>query len=103
MSSLPILVRQIEQKGRDTFSILWSDEQEQVFRLSSLQKMCPCADCIDEQTGQRRVDPRMVKENVQAIYIRSVGRYALQIHFTSGCSAEIYSFDMLRRLRLGNL
>jgi DUF971 family protein len=99
MNNRPVLVRQIRQSNNYKFSITWSDGQEQHFRLSDLQKNCPCANCIDENTGQRVIDPKTIKEDVRAVYIRSVGRYALQIQFTAGCSTGIYSFDLLRRLK----
>ena len=61
-----------------------------------LQRVCPCANCRDELTGQRLADPNMVAQTVRAVTIQSVGRYGLKIHFTSGCSTGIYSFDQLR-------
>ncbi len=95
----PLLIRTIRQKDNYTFSIQWTDGLEQSFRLSELQRKCPCARCIDENTGQPILDPRTVKDDVRAVRIRSVGRYALQIQFTSGCSTGIYSFDRLRHLK----
>lgn len=99
MSAASLLIRQIQQTSNHTFSIQWSDGQEQHFRLSVLQKNCPCANCVDEQTGHRLVDLKMIQEDVRAVSIRSIGRYALRIQFTSGCSTGIYSFEMLRALR----
>lgn len=98
MSSSPILVRDIKQKDNHTFSITWSDGIEQSFKLSMLQRVCPCAGCreLKEQTQSSRPT---IKEDVRATFVRSVGRYALQIQFTSGCSNGIYSFDMLRQLK----
>lgn len=95
----PLLVREIKQKDNHTFSILWSDGKDQDFRLSDVQKQCPCASCIDETTGKRLLNPTTVHDHVKALYVRSVGRYALQIQFTSGCSTGIYSFQMLRQMQ----
>lgn len=98
MSKKALLIRQIKQKSNTTFSIIWNDGYEQNFLLSSLQKRCPCANCTDEQTGKQLVDPHAIKDEVRAIVIRNIGRYALQVQFTSGCSMGIYSFDMLRQM-----
>jgi DUF971 family protein len=92
----PILIKCIEQKDTHTFFIEWSDRKLQVFRLSEVQKHCPCAYCVDEKTGQRLSNA--VQKDVKAYSIRSVGRYAIQIKFTSGCSTGIYSFDQLRQI-----
>lgn len=98
MKSNPVFVRSIAQKNNHTFTIEWSDRTVSDYRLSNLQKNCPCANCNDEITGKKRVDEKSIKEDVRAIRINSVGRYALRIQFTSGCSTGIYSFDMLRKL-----
>ena len=94
----PILIKQIEQKNNQVFCIVWSDNVQQDFRLSHLQKQCPCANCVDENTGKRIVDSSKIREDLKAISIRTIGRYALQIHFSSGCSTGIYTFDMLRNM-----
>jgi ATP-binding protein involved in chromosome partitioning len=98
----PFLIKHLEQKDNHAFSIVWNDDKAQTFHLSELQKMCPCANCRDEQTGEILLDPQTVKSDVRALFIRSVGRYALQIQFTSGCSTGIYSFDMLRNFSSNN-
>lgn len=102
MSPAAILVHKIQQKDNHTFTIEWSDNTIADYRLSDLQKRCPCANCTDEITGKRLLDERSVKEDVKAIRIVSVGRYALKIKFTSGCSTGIYSFEMLHSLAKGH-
>lgn len=97
-SSAPILVRKIQQVDNHSFSIDWSDGKHSMYRLSELQKQCPCANCVDENTGKRLSDDKMVKTDVRAIRIASVGRYALRIQFTSGCSTGIFSFNLLRKI-----
>jgi DUF971 family protein len=86
----------IWQKDRYTFCIEWSDGQLSEYRLSDLQKRCPCAGCSDEQTGQRLASAPQVDDEVRAKRLVNVGRYALRIEFTTGCSSGIYSFDRLR-------
>jgi DUF971 family protein len=95
----PILIKHIEQKNNHAFSITWSNGTRQEFLLSDLQRRCPCANCIDETTGQPLPRSSPVNKDVKALYIKSVGRYALQIQFTSGCSNGIYSFDRLSEMK----
>lgn len=94
--SLPVLVKAISQKDNHTFAVEWSDGEICHYKLSDLQKICPCAACVDELTGKRVLDPSTVHEDVRAIRIVSIGRYALRIQYTKGCSNGIYSFDNLR-------
>jgi len=89
-------VKHIRQKDNYTFTIIWNDGVVKDYRLNELQLRCPCASCVDEVTGKRLVDASQVIENVKAKRLTSVGKYALRVDFTSGCSHGIYTFDMLR-------
>lgn len=100
-STKTFAVRKIEQVDNHTFAIEWNDGRRVSYRLSALQKLCPCANCTDEITGRKLLDPASVDENVRAKRIVSVGRYALRIEFTSGCSMGIYGFDMLGSYKNG--
>jgi DUF971 family protein len=92
------LIRKIEQIDNHNFLLTWNDGIISAYRLSTLEKNCPCAHCIDEMTGKRRSSPSLIDENVKALKIQNIGRYALKVHFTSGCSTGIYDFDLLRNL-----
>ena len=94
-----VSVKKISQKDNHTFAIEWNDGIEQLFRLCDLQKQCPCAGCMDEITGKRIVREETLRKDVRATRIVNVGRYALRIQFTSGCSSGIYGFDMLYQMR----
>lgn len=87
-------IREIRQKDNYTFTIIWHDLLEADYRLSQLQANCPCAACHELKSGNTGMQ-EAAKEEVRAIRIYSVGRYALRIHFTSGCSMGIYDFAML--------
>lgn len=95
-----VFVRSIVQKDRCTFTIQWTDGIISDYKLHELQKSCTCARCRDEKTGESLKDPLTLKEDVQAYRIFSVGRYALKVDFTSGCSKGIFTFSFLRRMAL---
>lgn len=90
-------VEEIYQKDNHSFTIKWSDGIEKNYRLSDLQKKCPCANCWDEVTREQKVDPNMVNDDVKAKKITSVGRYGLRVQFSEGCSLGIYGFDQMRK------
>jgi DUF971 family protein len=90
-----ILIRRIIQKDRTQFTIEWTDGKIADYRLSDLQRQCFCARCRDERTGKILIDRASVDDEVEAIRIVSVGRYALRIEFTSGCSQGIYTYSFL--------
>lgn len=85
-------IRKISQPDDTRIIIDWSDGMITNYRLSELQTRCPCAGCIADQQA---VDP-----NVGCSQIANVGRYAIKIQYTSGCSNGIYAYDMLRQLAM---
>lgn len=99
LTSKIVLLKNIVQKDNYTFTITWSDSTEDDFKLFELQSQCPCASCVDEVTGKRKHTTPPIPFDVQASKIENVGRYALRITFTSGCSRGIYSFEYLRSLK----
>jgi DUF971 family protein len=96
MDAESFFIQRIAQKDQYTFTIEWTDGKISEYRLSDLQRHCPCAACRDEKADRASVD----LEEVQAVSIESVGRYALRIDFTQGCSKGIYSFSLLRTLEV---
>jgi DUF971 family protein len=63
-----------------------------------LRRSCPCAGCIDEWTGEPRLDPASISADVRPQELRPVGRYAIQITWSDGHSSGLYTFDLLRKL-----
>lgn len=91
-----MLVKSISQKDRYSFTIEWHDGLISEYRLSQLQKHCPCITCREKRFSN---EPIKVHQNVMALRVANVGRYALRVNFTSGCSNGIYSFALLRRIK----
>lgn len=98
MSAEPLFIQKISQKNNHVFTVEWNDGVISDYRLSDLQRECPCASCVDEATGKRLLGKNAINEDVRAQSVRNVGRYALKIQFLTGCSLGIYSFDFLRQL-----
>ncbi len=93
---LKLLISRIYQKDAHVFAIEWADGRIYDYRLSDLQKNCPCARCRDEKTGRPLALPSSIDSGLQAVRIYNLGRYALRIEFTNGCSRGVYTFAMLR-------
>ncbi len=90
--------RKIAQKGPRELSIQWADGAESVYSVRALRLACGCASCVDEWTGENRLDASAVPEDVQPRKIESVGRYAIRIEWSDGHSSGIYPFRRLREL-----
>lgn len=92
------LTPEIRQLDKHTFAIHWGDGCTSSFRLSEIQGLCPCAGCVDEATGERKIDPKSIPADLVAKTVQSVGLYAIKFEFMSGCSNGIYSYDYLRQI-----
>jgi DUF971 family protein len=93
-----IRVREIGQLDERTLAVTWNDGRKDAFDVVELRRRCPCAMCIDEWTGEKRLDPKAVKETTRPVQIDSVGSYAMQIRFNDGHGTGIYTFQMLREM-----
>jgi ATP-binding protein involved in chromosome partitioning len=96
----------IAQKGPRELEIVWSDGAQSVYDVRSLRLACACARCVDEWTGEERLDPASVPDGVHPLRIEPVGRYAIQIAWSDGHDTGIYPFRRLREFsssaRAGN-
>jgi ATP-binding protein involved in chromosome partitioning len=88
----------IRQDGPRTLAIAWADGHESRLDVRELRLACGCARCVDEWTGEERLDPASVPEDVHPLQIQPVGRYAIQISWSDGHDSGIYPFRRLREL-----
>jgi ATP-binding protein involved in chromosome partitioning len=75
----------IQQAGADVLAITWNDGVESHYRVFDLRAACPCAQCVDELTGKRILEPKNVDPEVQ-------------IKWSDGHDTGIYSWIRLRAL-----
>jgi ATP-binding protein involved in chromosome partitioning len=88
----------IRQQGPRELAIDWSDGRVSLFDVRELRLACACASCVDEWTGENRLDREAVPEDVRPRSVRAVGRYAIQIDWSAGHNTGIYPFRRLREL-----
>jgi len=88
----------IEQAGPQSLAITWADGHRSVYAVRALRLACGCAVCVDEWTGEERLDEAAVPADVRPVRIQPVGRYAIQIQWSDGHESGIYPFRRLRAL-----
>ena len=88
----------IRQAGPRTLAIVWADGRESRYDVRELRLACGCAQCVDEWSGEGRLDPASVPADVHPLRIEPVGRYAIQIEWSDGHGSGIYTFARLRAL-----
>ena len=119
MTPVPIDLRKkptdvkIHVTSRAGVDIVWADGHASHYDFAYLREQCPCAICDDlrqkkdQQKKQGLPTPApalqsaelpMFKPRPGARAAKTVGHYALQIDFTDGHSAGIFSYDYLRTI-----
>ncbi len=88
----------IRQQDARTLAITWADGHESRLDVRELRLACGCAVCVDEWTGEERLEPASVPDDVRPLRIEPVGRYAIQIEWSDGHASGIYPFKRLREL-----
>ncbi len=80
------------------FKVMWNDNKQSLITFKELRYLCPCATCVDEGTGQRKIKREDVSATIAPISVRTIGNYALQVVWNEGHDTGYYSYDYLRNL-----
>ena len=84
---------------RDDGLLVEWDDRGHLFAYPArpLRLACPCAECVEEMSGRRLLDPHSVPSDVRPVSVALVGAYGLRIVWSDGHSTGIYTFETLRR------
>jgi DUF971 family protein len=95
------------EAGNGSLLVRWSDGHESSYGYQYLRDACPCATCIGAEghgakghgaKGAQVTPLPMFTKTLRPERAELVGRYALQIYWSDGHSAGLYSFPYLRGL-----
>jgi DUF971 family protein len=103
MSSTPerrkaIEPSEISQESDTLLRITWADGEVCDYKAASLRRACPCAQCVNEWTGERVLNASSISDELEIKDLNLVGRYALNFRWSDGHETGIYSFRYLREL-----
>ncbi len=95
---VPVAVKaDLAQAGRQLV-LQWDDGRTDTFTARRLRQECPCAQCVDEWSGQRTLDAASVKPDMAILELSPVGNYALSFVFADKHATGIFNWELLRRL-----
>ena len=63
----------------DDLYILWRDGHESRYDFFALRDACPCASCIDEITGQKKLDTSSIAKDIHALSCEYIGLSLIHI------------------------
>jgi ATP-binding protein involved in chromosome partitioning len=100
-SVVPLAVEPIPASiagGSHKLAIYWSDGQKYTYDAKLLRFMCPCAVCVDEFSGERKIKTDSVANDVALEKALPVGRYGVNLVWSDKHSTGIYTYKYLREL-----
>lgn len=82
--------------GRDTVMCRWDDDHVSTWPARDLRLACHCAECVEETTGRKLLDPAKVPWPLHCEDIALVGNYGLRFQWSDGHGLGIYRLRDLR-------
>lgn len=100
---MAIVPTKVKLDAGGELAIDWADGHSSVYGYKFLRESCPCATCKGAERGPSKVKAGegalpMFKPVTRPLRAELVGRYALQIYWSDGHSAGIYTFPYLREI-----
>ncbi len=78
--------------------VQWPSGEEQEIHPADLRRRCRCAQCINEMTGEPRLDPSSVSDDIYPDSIDPMGNYAVAVSWSDGHNSSIYPYDQLAEM-----
>ena len=79
-------------------SVEWADGHKSSYDAKYLRINCGCAECVEEWSHRKLLDPASVPADIHAEDYLMVGRYAVQFLWSDAHYTGIYPFEILRKL-----
>ena len=96
MSDPPSNIR--AHQAEQILELVWPDGRDDRLIYRYLRGECPCANCRDEWSGERILDPSTVREDIKLEGMEPVGNYAVRFSWNDGHSSGLFTWESLRLL-----
>ncbi len=76
----------------------WNDGHKGDYEAKHVRVNCGCAECVEEWSNRKLLDPATVPSDIRAEDYLLVGRYAVQFLWSDTHYTGIYPFNVLKSL-----
>ncbi len=97
-TELPPVPAAIERDPSKRLVVRWEDGVTTAASPRDLRLGCGCAECVDEMTGAKTLDPARIPLDVDIASMDQVGNYAIHFEFSDGHDTGIFNWTLLRQL-----
>lgn len=98
MSTIMLAPKKFFRTKNGELGIEWADSSRECVSLRKLRLACPCALCVDENTGERLVREEQIPQDLKLESMLSIGRYAVGFIWSDGHKTGIYPYPLLKEL-----
>lgn len=84
----------------EEITLTWSDGKSEKVSNRQLRANCQCALCINEMTGEKMLNEKNIRSDIAPTEIRPLGNYALGINWNDGHTSGIYSYELIKKLKI---
>lgn len=91
----PTVVKRVSPVRTD---VTWNDGHLSSYPSWYLREKCPCAMCVEEFTGLRKIVEGSIPASLEREEVSAVGNYAINFRWSDGHSSGIYTFEYLRKI-----
>jgi len=95
MSNVPTDIQALSD--RHVLAVAWGDRKAD-FAFPLLRGQCACAQCVNEWTGERILDPATIPADIGIEKLELVGSYAVRIHWSDGHNSGLFTWERLVEL-----
>jgi DUF971 family protein len=94
----PVALTVAVAADQKSVTLTWDDGHVSTLTGQHLRQSCPCAECVEEFTGKRMLDPAKVSADLKLLEVAPVGNYALSFVFGDAHRTGIFNWAYLRQL-----
>jgi Mrp family chromosome partitioning ATPase/DUF971 family protein len=82
-------------------TLTWPDGTTHKVANRDLRLSCQCALCVDEFSGEVKIDASSVPDDIHAKEVATVGNYAVSVEWSDGHTTGFFPYESIKRLAGG--